>query len=288
MAGELELSVASAVACSLTAGVPVPLAKPQFLLKCPSAHCSRLLRAADMHAMAYAEAAPRGQGAVSPPAVVSPALRRRPTKFLTLHMAAVSGQQPPPLGCRGADVPVAHAAVGAASDGALVRPPGLHVSAEVAGMEFCVNTGVLVMALDWLSELSRCQKHSCRHPNPELGATSIAAKSPESATKGSGPHLLDQTRKAEPLGPDSNLEQMVYQTFADNNIPVHKPLRLPVLSLTYYCPGVCYVFRKRLPDALSSTMRGTLLSFAQCTAGHDMKKQACSPVECTWHVELFQ
>ncbi|KAL0018632.1 hypothetical protein WJX77_009530 [Trebouxia sp. C0004] len=95
---------------------------------------------------------------------------------------------------------------------AMLRPPGLKVQLRVAGVQLLYNSDLVGAALGFVNEL---QHHTSR--------------------------VLEKTADAgdEP-GRPRNLTERVLHSFARHDIPVDRPVSLPLISVDMYCPGVVF------------------------------------------------
>ncbi len=94
-------------------------------------------------------------------------------------------------------------------------------------MQVIHSTPVIVAVLDFLNQLQILQKLPLERPPLAPGQHVPGQQVPGQQV----PH-----QPSESWG-SSTLADQVQLTFAVNNIPVHKPLVLPVLSMDFFCPG---------------------------------------------------
>eukprot|EP00884_Botryococcus_braunii_P006281 jgi/Botrbrau1/15654/Bobra.4_1s0038.1 len=234
---DIELHLSATGAVSLKAGymeaggmstADAPL--HDVALRSPSARCVRLLRAADLHGSSRGEE--RG---------FASALARQPGPFLMLDMEAKPGVvgRARAEGHPAVEVGDIEAGVQASPGSMSVRPPGLSIESQMEGVEVIHSAPVIVAVLHFLHQLQGIQK---------LPLDSTAAL----------PNL--DAAPCSSLG-NTCITDLVKLAFAVNNIPVHVPLTLPIVTVDFFCPGVvasiAYTHAKRQdPGAPAGTQGG--------------------------------
>ncbi|KAK9815754.1 hypothetical protein WJX72_009012 [[Myrmecia] bisecta] len=174
------------------------------VLSSPSAECNRLLRVADLQAVATREDTFYSS-------------KHAGLDFLYMRISLHSGyQQDKPL--RGRHVATAESAVQATEEWHALQPAGMDVSLRLAGIKVAYKTDVVAAALAFVGQLHRLQGLRLK-------------PAPQSAPPVPPPPPPDPSQPA-------NLAERVLHAFAQQDIAIHSPLALPHLTLKLTCPGV--------------------------------------------------
>lgn len=96
------------------------------------------------------------------------------------------------------------------------------------------STEVVVAALSFAGDLARLRSLPPAQPRGSAGPGAAAAAAAAAATATAA---AAEAKAAEAARQPSSLSERVLQAFAMHDLPVHKPLSLPTLSLQLACPG---------------------------------------------------
>lgn len=100
------------------------------------------------------------------------------------------------------------------------------------------STDVVVAALAYAGDLMRLRSRACARAGGDAGEEGAAgAPGLDAAAGEANAGLGRETLEPHAAGQPHSLRERVLQAFSTHDLPVHKPLSLPTLSLELACPG---------------------------------------------------